>query len=144
MLQKILSFLLLGKCFSSVPVRYRSSSYLFEALLLTCASEALPVMASANSKTSSDLFTRAEKSFPKKNVHLIYAHGIMACVAWVILIPFGAILIKIVPGRYAFWVHTIFQVAGLLAFWGAAAIGVWLSVTLHKVSAFILLLHFLI
>lgn len=99
-------------------------------------------MASADFETSSDLVTRAEKGFPRKNINLIWAHGIMACVAWVILIPFGAILIKIVPGRYAFWVHTILQLSGLLAFWGAAPMGIWLGVTLHKVGTFVLLLSY--
>ena len=55
------------------------------------------------------------------------AHGVMAALAFVIFFPFGAISIRLVPGRVAFWLHVVFQVLGYLTFIAAFGIGVYLA-----------------
>jgi len=55
------------------------------------------------------------------------AHGVMAALAFVIFFPFGAISIRLLPGRVAFWLHVVFQVLGYLTFIAAFGIGVYLA-----------------
>jgi hypothetical protein len=55
------------------------------------------------------------------------AHGVMASLAFVIFFPFGAISIRLIPGRVAFWLHVVFQVLGYLTFIAAFGIGVVLA-----------------
>ena len=54
------------------------------------------------------------------------AHGILACLAFVILFPVGAIAIRIIPGRFALFVHAAFQIIGYLLYMIAFGLGVWL------------------
>jgi hypothetical protein len=53
-------------------------------------------------------------------------HGILAAVAMVALFPSGAILMRILPGRAALWMHALVQVAALAVFLGAVGMGLLL------------------
>jgi hypothetical protein len=55
------------------------------------------------------------------------AHGVTAALAFVIFFPAGAISIRLLPGRLAFWMHVIFQVLGYLTYIAAFGIGVYLA-----------------
>lgn len=55
----------------------------------------------------------------------------MAALAWVIFFPAGAISIRLLPGRLAFWAHVVFQVLGYLVWIAAFAIGVYLARQIH-------------
>lgn len=53
-------------------------------------------------------------------------HGVLAAVAFVGLFPIGAILMRAVPGRFAWVIHALAQVLGYLVFVAAAALGLLL------------------
>ena len=60
-------------------------------------------------------------------------HGILAAVAIVGLFPLGAVLVRVVPGRFAWLVHALTQVVGYITFVAAAVLGLYL-VSLVKIG----------
>lgn len=54
-------------------------------------------------------------------------HGIVASVVFVVLFPLGSILMRILPGRLALWVHGIFQVLTLMVYIAAVGLGIYLA-----------------
>ncbi|KAI2472406.1 hypothetical protein F4781DRAFT_428377 [Annulohypoxylon bovei var. microspora] len=52
------------------------------------------------------------------------AHGIIAALCFAILFPAGAILMRIIPGRHAWWIHALFQVVAYILYIAAAALGI--------------------
>ncbi|KAI1456571.1 hypothetical protein F4805DRAFT_220101 [Annulohypoxylon moriforme] len=52
------------------------------------------------------------------------AHGVIAAIFFAILFPAGAILMRIIPGRHAWWIHGVFQVVAYLLYVAAAALGI--------------------
>jgi hypothetical protein len=61
-------------------------------------------------------------------------HGILAALAFVVLFPVGSILMRVVPGRFAIWVHAGAQVLGFGTYVAAAGLGIYL-VTLIRTPA---------
>ncbi|KAK5658165.1 hypothetical protein OQA88_2138 [Cercophora sp. LCS_1] len=55
-------------------------------------------------------------------------HGILCGVAMVILFPVGSILMRLWPGRFAIWVHALFQVLAFCVYIAGAGIGIYLAV----------------
>jgi hypothetical protein len=53
-------------------------------------------------------------------------HGVLAALAMVVLFPWGSILMRVVPGRWAMRVHAAMQVVALSLYLVAVAIGIWL------------------
>lgn len=53
-------------------------------------------------------------------------HGILAAVAFVILLPMGSILMRIIPGRFAIWIHGLTQLVAYIIYIAAAALGFWM------------------
>ena len=53
-------------------------------------------------------------------------HGVLASLAMVVLFPWGSILMRVVPGRWAMWVHAAMQLVALLMFLVAVALGICL------------------
>lgn len=51
-------------------------------------------------------------------------HGILAAVAFVGLFPIGAILMRVIPGRFAWIIHGVFQVLAYGVYIAAAALGI--------------------
>ena len=83
-------------------------------------------------------FAVAQDNFPPA-VHaeydrVQYAHGIMAALTWAIFFPFGAVLLRTLPGRYALWVHGIWQTFTYCIFTAAVGMGIWMAVSADKVS----------
>ncbi|KAL8303450.1 hypothetical protein RB597_005062 [Gaeumannomyces tritici] len=58
-------------------------------------------------------------------------HGILAALAFVLLFPLGSILMRIVPGRLALFVHAGTQVIALIIYVAAAALGIHLVQTVR-------------
>ncbi|XDG10005.1 hypothetical protein ABKA04_009620 [Annulohypoxylon sp. FPYF3050] len=52
------------------------------------------------------------------------AHGVIAALCFAILFPAGAILMRIISGRHAWWIHGVFQVTAYLLYVAAAALGI--------------------
>lgn len=52
------------------------------------------------------------------------AHGIVATVAFVILFPLGAILLRIIPGRWSVRIHFVVQILAWLLYIAGFALGV--------------------
>jgi hypothetical protein len=46
--------------------------------------------------------------------------------AFVVLFPTGAMVIRIVPGRLGLWLHAITQLVAYVSFIAAAGLGIWL------------------
>ncbi|KAE9982612.1 hypothetical protein EG328_010743 [Venturia inaequalis] len=55
------------------------------------------------------------------------AHGVIACLAWVIFFPLGAIFIRILPGRFALIMHALFQLFAYVLYIIAFALGCWMA-----------------
>jgi hypothetical protein len=53
-------------------------------------------------------------------------HGILACLAFAVLFPIGAIFMRLVPGRFAIWIHAATQVVAYIVFIAGAALGFWM------------------
>lgn len=53
-------------------------------------------------------------------------HGILGAFAFAVLFPVGAIALKILPGRAAFWFHVLLQMAAWVVYIAAAGLGFWL------------------
>ncbi|KAH8885440.1 hypothetical protein GQ53DRAFT_606058, partial [Thozetella sp. PMI_491] len=51
-------------------------------------------------------------------------HGIVASVAMVILFPGGSIMMRIIPGRFAIWIHALAQLAAYAVYIAGAALGI--------------------
>lgn len=60
-------------------------------------------------------------------LHFRMVHGILATLAIVILFPSGAILMRLVPGRLAVWVHGAVQIISWVVFIVAAGLGIYLA-----------------
>lgn len=58
--------------------------------------------------------------------HYRTIHGILAALAFVVLFPVGAIAMRIIPGRFALWLHGITQVIAYILFIAAVGLGIWL------------------
>ncbi|KAK3318162.1 hypothetical protein B0H66DRAFT_602762 [Apodospora peruviana] len=58
--------------------------------------------------------------------HYRTVHGIVASVAMVGLFPLGSMLMRVLPGRIALWVHAIFQVLSLCVYVAGAGLGIYL------------------
>ena len=84
-------------------------------------------------------------------IKVIYAHGILASLAWVVLIPMGAILLRVLEGKRAFWCHVVIQSLSVACYVVAVGMGIWLGLKFEKVrdclpssrsiSSTVLLLH---
>lgn len=55
-----------------------------------------------------------------------FAHGVLASLAFVVVFPVGAIAIRIIPGRFALFVHAGFQICGYLLYAIGFGMGCWL------------------
>ncbi|KAK4671878.1 hypothetical protein QC764_609540 [Podospora pseudoanserina] len=86
-------------------------------------------------------------------------HGILASLAMVVLFPIGSILLRVLPGKWGFWVHVIFQVLATIIYISGAALGIYLvnmiripsgsllsntSTNYHPILGLVLLVLFLI
>jgi len=55
------------------------------------------------------------------------AHGVIACLAFVIFFPLGAIFIRLIPGRFAIVVHAIFQLFAYVLYIIGFGLGIWMA-----------------
>jgi len=66
--------------------------------------------------------------------HLMMAHGILASLAFVILLPIGGILIRLASFRGLVWVHAAIQILGYLMFIAAFGIGVYMATEIRQLN----------
>lgn len=59
-------------------------------------------------------------------MHARAIHGVLAAIAMVVLFPWGSILVRVVPGRWAMKVHATMQMVALGVYFLGAALGIWL------------------
>ena len=59
-------------------------------------------------------------------IHYRTIHGILAATSIAVLFPVGGILMRVLPGRLAIWVHAIFQILATCVFIVAAGLGIYL------------------
>ncbi|KAK1836836.1 hypothetical protein QBC39DRAFT_238222, partial [Podospora conica] len=55
-----------------------------------------------------------------------YIHGILCSLAMVLLFPIGSILMRVIPGRFAIWIHAAFQVLAMLVHVAGVGLGIYL------------------
>lgn len=65
---------------------------------------------------------------------LMLAHGVLACLAFVVLFPAGGILIRIANFTGLVWIHAGLQMVGYLVYIVAFAMGVYLATHLNYMS----------
>lgn len=53
-------------------------------------------------------------------------HGILGAIAMVVLFPGGAILMRVLPGRLAVWMHAVMQIISLAVLIAAVGMGIHL------------------
>jgi hypothetical protein len=59
------------------------------------------------------------------------AHGVIACLAFVIFFPLGAISMRVIPGRLAIIVHALFQLFAYMLYIVAFGLGIWMASTIR-------------
>lgn len=59
------------------------------------------------------------------------AHGILAALAFVIFFPFGAIFMRIIPGRFAIVLHALTQLFAYTLYIAAVGMGIWMASTIR-------------
>lgn len=55
-----------------------------------------------------------------------WIHGILCSLAMVLLFPIGSILMRVIPGRFAIWIHAAFQVIAMLVHIAGVGLGIYL------------------
>jgi hypothetical protein len=55
------------------------------------------------------------------------AHGIIAALAFVVFFPGGAICIRLIPKKAAFWIHVTFEMIAFALYIAAFGMGVFLT-----------------
>ncbi|KAK0714728.1 hypothetical protein B0H67DRAFT_600558 [Lasiosphaeris hirsuta] len=53
-------------------------------------------------------------------------HGILCALSMVVLFPLGSIFMRIIPGRFALWIHAVFQMLAFCVYVAGAALGIYL------------------
>lgn len=80
---------------------------------------------------------RGRQNMPRLNIdwhmakEIRIAHGVMACLAFVVFFPIGAILVRLLPGRLAVAAHAGFQILGFLFYIVATALGIWMATNIR-------------
>lgn len=64
---------------------------------------------------------------PAKTVHMVMAHGILACIAAVFVLPLGGIIVRSCSFRYLLWVHIGVQIFGVCLYTAALGLGIELA-----------------
>lgn len=53
-------------------------------------------------------------------------HGILGAIAMIVLFPGGAILMRVLPGRFAVWMHAVMEIISLAVLIAAVGMGIHL------------------
>jgi hypothetical protein len=53
-------------------------------------------------------------------------HGILGALAMVVLFPLGSIFMRVIPGRFAIWVHAAAQMIAYIVYIAAVGLGIYL------------------
>jgi len=53
-------------------------------------------------------------------------HGILAALAMVVLFPAGSIFMRVIPGRFAIWIHGLAQLVAYVVYIAAVGLGLYL------------------
>jgi hypothetical protein len=72
----------------------------------------------------------------RKTETIRMAHGIIACLVFAILFPFGAISLRIIPGRFTVVVHVLFQLLAHVLYIVAFGLGIWMASKIKSVTFF--------
>jgi len=67
---------------------------------------------------------------------MLMAHGILACLAFAIFFPFGAISIRLMSFPGLVWFHAAFQAFAYLTYIAAFGLGVYLATQLRLMNAY--------
>ncbi|KAL9621067.1 MAG: hypothetical protein Q9160_004452 [Pyrenula sp. 1 TL-2023] len=85
---------------------------------------ATPPSSSAAESNNAHSSTAAQERYYN---NIIIAHAVFACLAWSVLAPLGAIIIRALRSRYTFAIHTTIQLFAVTFFTIALALGIRLS-----------------
>ncbi|RYP21642.1 hypothetical protein DL765_002103 [Monosporascus sp. GIB2] len=77
-------------------------------------------------------FQGGRPGFPGDDaMHYRQIHGILAAIVFVGLFPLGSVIVRVIPGRFAWVVHAITQTVAYIVFIGAAVLGLYLVNTIQ-------------
>ena len=82
----------------------------------------------------SNTFNELSPTFISRGPTVLVAHGVLAALAFVILLPTGAISIRLMSFPGLLWFHAILQGLGFLCYVVAFGMGIWLATNLGYVS----------
>jgi len=63
---------------------------------------------------------------------ILQAHAALGSLAWIFVIPLGAILFKVLRSPHLFWIHTAVQTVGMCLAIGNLGLGVFIALLYHK------------
>jgi hypothetical protein len=66
--------------------------------------------------------------------NVILAHGIVYAIAFVLVFPAGALLLRLFPSRNLVWYHTAVQIVGIIFMFAGFGLGCWLCAQYSPVS----------
>ena len=112
--------------------------FTFDFLLARSGQSLNPFIGSDQSFNNTDTSLLTDSGASSSTVLLI-AHGVMASAAFVILFPFGAIIIRLLHFQRLIWMHAAIQIFSYLVFAAGAGIGIWLAIEEHVVSSEVLI-----
>lgn len=81
-----------------------------------------------------DSIFASQSAFFKDPDTFLKAHGILACMAFVILFPFGAIMVRLLSFPGLAWLHAAFQIFAYCVYIAAFGIGVYIRNNVELVS----------
>ena len=53
-------------------------------------------------------------------------HGVLGALAMVVLFPAGSIFMRVIPGRFAIWIHALAQLVAYVVYIAAVGLGLYL------------------
>ena len=79
-------------------------------------------------------FVAADAPIPAWYDAVVEAHGILGALAYVIFLPLGVILLRLVPGRHTIWIHVAVQMFALALITCNAGMGIWMGLVSDQVG----------
>lgn len=75
--------------------------------------------------------------FPEaKFMKMLWAHGIIMGVVFAVILPLGAVVLRVTKSRNTIWIHAGWQIFALVLAIAGLGLGVWLAILSEKLVTF--------
>jgi len=105
----------------------RNGNFQWDLSRATGGSSANPFTASATTANSSSSSNEWDQMSPQSQSRFAQAHGALAGIVFVGILPIGAILVRLASSSGLAWIHGGLQIFGYLLFIAAAGIGIYIA-----------------